>query len=246
MSGRLNRIWRRLRYGGLDYLLTAAASYCPGWLFGYRHSLLYTRPATSLGMEQEAERRVSVFDHNDVDRLSSLLDWSQEKVNRRFICEELCFGIVKSGRMISFKWARLEPTLLVGEQVYTRLDPGDSGFYLHTGNTVPEERRKGLSLLCSQKLYDRMARLGRTMQYSIVEHCNEAPRKMQEKLGAQIEGEVYYVGLFGLRLVYRRKWPELVSRFEIIGRDIPTDPAEADRLIKADCPQKQEDRVRDR
>jgi hypothetical protein len=194
-------------------------------------------------MEQEAEKRVSVFDRNDADRLPSLLNWSQEKVNRRFICEELCFGIVKNNRMISSKWARLEPTLLVGEQVYTHLNPGESGFYLHTGNTLPEERRKKLSLLCSQRLYDCMARVGRTMQYSIVEHCNEAPRRMQEKLGAQIEGEVYYVGLFGLRLVYRRKWPDPVSRFEIIGRDIPTDPAEADRLLKADRLQNQEDRA---
>lgn len=214
----MKRVWRKFRFGGIDYLMTATASYLPDWFFDYHHLLLLTRQVYSSGQREQTRDKVSIFDKQDHERLSALLGWSDEKLRRRFAADELCFGVVEQGKLVSYKWVRCVPTMLREEKMHSPLDPADTAFYLHTGYTIPAARRRGLSLLCSQVLFDYFAAHGRSRMYTAVEYSNEASRTMHGKLGSEVVGETFFLCLLGLRLVYRRRWPTQVKRLEWIRR----------------------------
>jgi hypothetical protein len=216
MSGRLRRIWGRIRYGGIDYLLTAFASYLPDCLLDYHHVLLFIQERRQGSYPFRHADRIVLFDQNDIEKLAPMIGRPQEKLQENFDRGDICCGVVDKDRLLSYKWARTSPTRLGAESMYTLLDPGRDGFYMHSDFTVPEARRQGMSLACTESLFRHFAPAGRTQMYAAVEPCNAASHELHRRHGSKVVGETFYVCLLGLRWVYRRSWPTQVERFERI------------------------------
>ncbi len=120
---------------------------------------------------------------------------SYEELLNRLQDEHLCLGAKCDGRLVAFTWCNL--IRCKSEGVSFPLNKDEA--YLFDAYTAPELRGQGLAPALRYRLYEELARMGRTKLYSITERFNAPALRFKLKLGAEILNSGWHVTFF-------RKW----------------------------------------
>lgn len=107
----------------------------------------------------------------------------------------LCLGAKRDGHLVAFTWCNL--TRCQSEGYSFPLN--DDEAYLFDAYTTSDLRGQGLAPALRYRLYEELARMGRTKLYSITERFNAPALRFKLKLGAGILKPDWYITLF-------RKW----------------------------------------
>ncbi|MGB5107779.1 MAG: hypothetical protein WBP29_05170 [Candidatus Zixiibacteriota bacterium] len=97
-------------------------------------------------------------------------------------------------------------------QASTLIDTNNNAFYRYNSFTVPEERLKGLYSQCSTVLYNHYSTSGRKLVYSAISVFNQPSIAASTSVGNKIVGESVLFSIFGLKILYYKKWPHPVKR----------------------------------
>jgi len=116
----------------------------------------------------------------------------QEELQGRLNDGNLCLGAKGQGRLVAFTWCNLTRCLSEGYS----FPLNDDEAYLFDAYTASDLRGKGLAPALRYRLYEELARLGRTKLYSISERFNAPALRFKLKLGAKIVKSDWYVTLF--------------------------------------------------
>ena len=119
----------------------------------------------------------------------------QRDLERRLKDGNLCLGAKRDGRLVAFTWCNLTQCLSEGYS----FPLNDEEAYLFDAYTASDLRGQGLAPAPRYRLYEELARLGRTKLYSISERFNTPAIRFKLKLGAKLLKSDWYVTLF-------RKW----------------------------------------
>ncbi len=105
-----------------------------------------------------------------------------EKLLGRLKDGNLCLGAKREGRLVCFTWCNLTQC---HSEAYPFLLNEDEA-YLFDAYTAPDLRGQWLAPALRYRLYEELARMGRTKLYSISERFNAPALRFKLKLGAQI------------------------------------------------------------
>jgi len=103
-----------------------------------------------------------------------------------------CLGAKSDGRLVAFTWCNLTWCHFKGCTFLLNNDEA----YLFDAYTVSDLRGQGLAPALRYRLYEELARMGRTKLYSITEHFNGPSLQFKLKLGAGIVKSGWHVTLF--------------------------------------------------
>jgi GNAT superfamily N-acetyltransferase len=118
-----------------------------------------------------------------------------EELQSRLKDGNLCLGAKRDGHLVAFTWCNL--TRCQSEGYSFPLN--DDEAYLFDAYTASDLRGQGLAPALRYRLYEELARMGRTKLYSITERFNAPALRFKLKLGAGILKSDWYITLF-------RKW----------------------------------------
>jgi GNAT superfamily N-acetyltransferase len=116
----------------------------------------------------------------------------QSELERRLTDGNLCLGAKRDGRLVAFTWCNLTHCLSDGYSFRLNVDEA----YLFDAYTSPDLRGQGIAPALRYRLYEELARLGRTTLYSISERLNAPAIRFKSKLGATLVRSDWYVTLF--------------------------------------------------
>ncbi len=105
-----------------------------------------------------------------------------EKLLGRLKDGNLCLGAQREGRLVSFTWCNLT-------HCHSKAYPfllNDDEAYLFDSYTAPDLRGQGVAPTLRYRLYEELARMGRTKLYSISERFNGPALRFKLKVGAEI------------------------------------------------------------
>jgi GNAT superfamily N-acetyltransferase len=117
---------------------------------------------------------------------------SYEELQGRLKDGKLCLGAKRDGRLVAFTWCNL--TWCESEGFPFPLN--DDEAYLFDAYTVSDLRGQGLAPALRYRLYEELARMGRTKLYSITDRFNAAALRFKLKLGAEVLKSGWHVTLF--------------------------------------------------
>lgn len=117
---------------------------------------------------------------------------SYEELQNRLKDGNLCLGAKRDGRLVAFTWCNL--IWCKSEGVLFPLN--DDEAYLFDAYTASDLRGQGLAPALRYRLYEELARMGRTKLYSISERFNAPALRFKLKLGAGILNSGWHVILF--------------------------------------------------
>jgi GNAT superfamily N-acetyltransferase len=118
-----------------------------------------------------------------------------EKLQSRLKDGNLCLGAKREGCLVCFTWCNL---IRCQSEGYSFLLNDDEA-YLFDAYTAFDLRGQGLAPALRYRLYEELARMGRTKLYSISERFNAPALRFKLKLGAEILKSNWNITLF-------RKW----------------------------------------
>lgn len=118
-----------------------------------------------------------------------------EELQSRLKDGNLCLGAKRDGHLVAFTWCNL--TRCQSEGYSFPLN--DDEAYLFDAYTASDLRGQGLAPALRYRLYEELARMGRTKLYSVTDRYNTPALKFKLKLGAGILKSDWYITLF-------RKW----------------------------------------
>src|SRR4030043_247978 len=117
---------------------------------------------------------------------------SYAELQNRLKDGNLCLGAKRDGRLVAFTWCNL--IWCKSEGVLFPLN--DDEAYLFDAYTASDLRGQGLAPALRYRLYEELARMGRTKLYSISERFNAPALRFKLKLGAGILNSGWHVTLF--------------------------------------------------
>ncbi len=115
-----------------------------------------------------------------------------EKLLGRLEDGNLCLGAKREGRLVGFTWCNLT-------RCHSKAYPfllNDDEAYLFDTYTAPDLRGQGLAPALRYRLYEELARMGRTKLYSISERFNAPALRFKLKLGVEILKSNWGIVLF--------------------------------------------------
>jgi GNAT superfamily N-acetyltransferase len=115
-----------------------------------------------------------------------------EELQSRVRNGNLCLGARRDGRLVAFTWCNLARCIFKGYS----FPLSDDEAYLFDAHTAPELRGHGIAPALRYRLYEELARKGRTKLYSISDRFNTPALRFKLKLGAEILKSESYVTLF--------------------------------------------------
>lgn len=118
-----------------------------------------------------------------------------EELQSRLKDGNLCLSAKRDGHLVAFTWCNL--TRCQSEGYSFPLN--DDEAYLFDAYTASDLRGQGLAPALRYRLYEELARMGRTKLYSVTDRYNTPALKFKLKLGAGILKSDWYITLF-------RKW----------------------------------------
>ncbi len=133
-----------------------------------------------LGMEDMSE--IARFPYRPV---------SYEELDSRLRDGKLCLGAKRDGQLAAFTWCNLAWCDFKGFQFPLR----DDEAYLFDAYTASDMRGQGLAPALRYRLYEELARMGRTRLYSITDRFNRPALQFKLKLGAQVLKSGWHVTL---------------------------------------------------
>lgn len=211
---KIQRLRAGVAHGGLDYLMTAAVSYLPDQLVYYRHHLMLMREVADLGYHDESNDRVVIASENDVDLLVGHAQITREVLHFRFEVGDTCFMIVENGIVVSSAWAAIGRRFL--STLGQCFDMGDDAFYIYGVFTEPQARRRGLTTLCYQRMFDWFAERRRPIAYAAVDAHNKASLGAHRKFGFKPVGRTRYLRMLGVGLSLCPQWPVATRRWQLL------------------------------
>jgi ribosomal protein S18 acetylase RimI-like enzyme len=116
-----------------------------------------------------------------------------EELQSRLRDGNLCLGARRDGRLAAFTWCNLTQCIHKGYS----FSLNDDEAYLFDAHTDPELRGRGIAPALRHRLYEELARKGRTKLYSFSDRLNTPALRFKLKLGAEILKSESYVTLFG-------------------------------------------------
>jgi ribosomal protein S18 acetylase RimI-like enzyme len=117
---------------------------------------------------------------------------SNEELQSRLKDRNLCLGAKRNGHLVAFTWCNL--TWCNSEGCSFLLN--DDEAYLFDAYTASDLRGQGLAPALRYRLYEELARMGRTKLYSVTDHYNNPALRFKLKLGAVILKSSWHVTLF--------------------------------------------------
>lgn len=120
---------------------------------------------------------------------------SYEELQSRLKDGNLCLGAKRDGRLVAFTWCNL--IWCKSEGVSFSLNNDEA--YLFDAYTASDLRGQGLAPALRYRLYEELARMGRTKLYSISERFNAPALRFKLKLGAGILNSGWHV-------IFFKKW----------------------------------------
>ncbi len=118
-----------------------------------------------------------------------------EELEGRLKAGNLCLGAKRAAHLAAFTWCNLTWCKTAGYLFPLK----DDEAYLFDAYTAPELRGQGVAPALRYRLYEELARKGRTKLYSISERFNTPAVRFKLKLGAEILKSDWYVTLFTRR-----------------------------------------------
>jgi GNAT superfamily N-acetyltransferase len=115
-----------------------------------------------------------------------------EELKNRLKHGNLCLGAKRDGHLVAFTWCNLTRCETEGYS----FPLNDYEAYLFDAYTTHELRGQGLAPALRYRLYEELARKGRTKLYSISDRFNAPALRFKLKLGARILKSDWYVTLF--------------------------------------------------
>lgn len=213
LQDKVTRLRAGLARGGLEYLVTAVASYLPSWLLAYRHHELVRCVDGERGRREEARRRVRTADAGDAERLVGQGELTIEEIRADFERGDACVVVEEGDDVLASAWASTGAQYLAALGVAFEVPEG--AFYIHDTFTQPWARRRGLATLCYERLFDVHAAEGRTTAYAAIEMLNRTSRDAHATWGFVPVGRCLTVDAGPLRLILRPRWPLRRPRFQI-------------------------------
>ena len=122
-------------------------------------------------------------------------------LQRRFLEGKKCLGILDGQTVVAFTWCDLESCHFRGRP----FPLAENEAYLFDAYTSKECRGTGIAPYLRYRLYEELAKMGKTYLYSITERSNKSALRFKLKLNARIIGR-------GLSVILLKRW-HLVSRF---------------------------------
>jgi GNAT superfamily N-acetyltransferase len=117
---------------------------------------------------------------------------SYEELQNRLKDGNLCLGAKRNGRLVAFTWCNL--TQCTSEGIPFPLN--DDEAYLFDAYTASDSRGQGLAPGLRYRLYEELARMGRTKLYSVTDRYNTPALRFKLKLGAVILKSSWHITLF--------------------------------------------------
>lgn len=117
---------------------------------------------------------------------------SDQELRSRLKDGNLCLGAKRNGRLVAFTWCNL--TCCTSEGCTFPLN--DDEAYLFDAYTSSDSRGQGLAPGLRYRLYEELARMGRTKLYSVTDRYNTPALRFKLKLGAVILKSNWQVTLF--------------------------------------------------
>jgi len=117
---------------------------------------------------------------------------SYKELQSRLKDGNLCLGAKRNGHLVAFTWCNL--TWCNSEGCSFPLN--DDEAYLFDAYTASDSRGQGLAPGLRYRLYEELARMGRTKLYSVTDRYNTPALRFKLKLGAVILKSSWHVTLF--------------------------------------------------
>jgi GNAT superfamily N-acetyltransferase len=115
-----------------------------------------------------------------------------EELRSRLEDGNLCLGARRDGHLVAFTWCNFTRCKSQGYS----FPLNDDEAYSFDAYTAPELRGQGLAPALRYRLYEELARKGRTKLYSMSDRFNAPALRFKLKLGAKILRPDWYVTLF--------------------------------------------------
>jgi GNAT superfamily N-acetyltransferase len=115
-----------------------------------------------------------------------------EELQNRLKDGNLCLGAKRNGRLVAFTWCNL--TRCTSEGMPFPLNNDEA--YLFDAYTASDSRGQGLAPSLRYRLYEELARMGRTKLYSVTDRYNTPALRFKLKLGAVTLKSSWHITLF--------------------------------------------------
>ena len=138
-----------------------------------------------------------------------------EPVLQQWLLEgKKCLGMLDGKTIVAFTWFDLESCHFRGHP----FPLAENEAYLFDAYTSKECRGTGIAPYLRYRLYEKLAKMGRTCLYSITLRLNKPALRFKLKLNARIIGK-------GLSVMLLKRW-QLVSRFTPTEPNVPVNQPE--------------------
>lgn len=208
-----------IKQDGWGYLLHAIRWRIPVWLFYYKHAILISTDKPVFRTRNYSNYHIKIADLNDYELIVNLKLYSPEKIKRRLEEGDNCHFIIKEGKIVSIIWAKIGKLFAIDSGPV--INTGDDAFFVDGLFTIPEERMKGLHILCFKSLYDYFVSKGRNRIIGVIHADNTVSIRAHNRMEFDITGETYYMILFGISVCYYKKWPYKTKKIHIFTKRPP-------------------------
>ncbi|MBW2630911.1 MAG: GNAT family N-acetyltransferase [Deltaproteobacteria bacterium] len=140
-------------------------------------------------------------------------------LQQRLLEGKRCLGMLDGKTIVAFTWCDLESCHFRG----CPFPLAENEAYLFDAYTSKECRGTGIAPYLRYRLYDELAKMGKTYLYSITDRFNKPSLRFKLKLNARIIGK-------GLSVILFKRW-HLVSRFTPTEPNAPVNQPERETFV---------------
>ena len=199
-----------IREFGLEYFLKLASWTVPFGVFRYEHTLILAARNPIFEVEDTDQVQNHLLTENEVDQLEHL-NVSLTVALERLASGDFCAAAFKESKLAAMCWSARGKIFIKDAGCPLEISP--EAFYVYNALTHESARGKGLYRHSAQLVVRSNSLDGRTIAMCAISRFNTHSLDINRRVGFRDVGEVFLFRLFGLSLLWYRKWPYQVSRF---------------------------------
>ena len=181
-------------------------------LFYYCRTVLILSQKPEFSAPKQTEYFARIATEKDCELLKQF-GYTEQFILSRLSDGDKCSIVEKDNELLSCIWGTTHKRF----QLYAGsiFDPGTDGFFLYSGYTRKDHRRKGLTRIARDFLYKEYSKEKRTRLYAITNKLNTSQLLFYKKCKSEIVGETLYVIFLGIHFCYYFKWPTATKKLDI-------------------------------
>jgi len=205
-------LFRELFKGNYDYFFHNITWRFPMRLVYYCRTVLILSQKPEFSAPKQTEYFARIATEKDCELLKQF-GYTEQFILSRLSDGDKCSIVEKDNELLSCIWGTTHKRF----QLYAGsiFDPGTDGFFLYSGYTRKDHRRKGLTRIARDFLYKEYSKEKRTRLYAITNKLNTSQLLFYKKCNSEIVGETLYVIFLGIHFCYYFKWPTATKKLDI-------------------------------